>query len=422
MIPNAARLEEATIGRIENRLRDPDFFLVVTGRTNLPGSPPGSGAGPGWSGPQGYTGWGWAAGLPLRRHFHLGGSLRHGGPRSGRSTGRGRRRRRGSQPASTRSPETSATPRRRPAAGLAPGSFSPATPSTPANQVFEFLGGVLQAHLYVGRDPQLEQSVHWGDTLVYFLARLLKEHNQGLPSLAAARVRQLPGRALPAARRWTSQPTWPCWEYEAANLVPASWDILDPVNRGRFRHRGAVPALGSRGRQVRVPGGWPAQRQPGGRSPPPTWWERGLYEHIRITEERLGIRVYTCGTPRRRPRPPRDPGPAMGLRVREGALHVGNLHLLLLRHVGIWRARLRDRRQLHRGQQRFLVSLPPGHHPGWRSTRPLRGWDRTHEYDCDYRLVDLIYSGRHGKAPFPGSGSLHAQASVGVRVACGGRG
>lgn len=64
LVPNAAHLSAATIGRIEDWMRDPSRRLVVTGKTNLPPHLLGltSMAAQATSG---YTGWRWLADSPF---------------------------------------------------------------------------------------------------------------------------------------------------------------------------------------------------------------------------------------------------------------------------------------------------------------------------------------------------------------------
>ena len=45
-----------------------------------------------------------------------------------------------------------------------------------------------------------------------------------------------------------------------------------------------------------------------------------------------------------------------------------------------------------------LVSLPPRRHHR-QGMAPLRGWDRTHEYDAAYELVETIFGGHSSRAP-----------------------
>ena len=83
-------------------------------------------------------------------------------------------------------------------------------------------------------------------------------------------------------------------EYEAANLVPASWDILDWViaddSATEEESRLWVREVA---RYEFLEAGLHNDSLVGG---PPTYLVgKGLYDHIRVTEERLGIRVYTCG-------------------------------------------------------------------------------------------------------------------------------
>ena len=162
VIPNAARLEEATIGRIENRLRTRISFSWSRAGPISP-APSWVWSDPGWSGLRG-TPAGRGPPAPPSATLPFGRTSTSRGPAARPSNGSRPPPAQRSLPASTRLPETSATPRRRPAAGLAPGIVLTGNTLYAANQVFEFLGGVLQAPPLRGRGPQLEQSRSIGGT------------------------------------------------------------------------------------------------------------------------------------------------------------------------------------------------------------------------------------------------------------------
>ncbi len=395
VIPNAARLEESTLARIRERLRDPDFFLLVTGRTNLPGSLLGLERSR-LERPQGYSGWGWTAGSPfgdtsIWEDLYVTGARGAAVHRVEAAAG-------AEAPAGLyeitgdlRNASTATRSR------LGDGIVLTGNTLYVANQVFEFLGGVLQAHLYVDEIRNWNNPVHWGDTLVYFLARLLKERNQGLPS---SRLRTFGSyRGVLSLRHDVDQSAdLAMLEYEAANLVPASWDILDPViaadsateeeSRLWVREVAKYEFLEAGLHNDSLVG-----------APPTYLVGTGLYDHVRITEERLGIRVYTCG--------------------RHGGAHAHPETLdamdYLYEHVphvlGTCTFCFYDMWEYGEHAYETDGSYTVASTGFWFPYHPvitrvekhkaLRGWDRTHEYDCDYGLVDLIYSGRHGKAPSP---------------------
>ncbi len=395
VVPNAARLEESTVARIRERLRDPDFFLMVTGRTNLPDSLLGLERSR-LERPQGYSGWGWTAGSPFGDtstwdDLYVSGARGAAVHRVEAAAG-------AEVPAGLyeitgdlRNASTATRNR------LGAGIVLAGNTLYVANQVFEFLGGVLQAHLYVDEIRNWNNPVHWGDTLVYFLARLLKERNQGLPSSRLRAFGSYRG-VLSLRHDVDNSADLAMLEYEAANLVPASWDILDPViaadSATEEQSRLWVREVG---KYEFLEAGLHNDSQDGG---PPTYLVgKGLYDHVRISEERLGIRVYTCG--------------------RHGGSHAHPETLdamdYLYEHVphvlgtctfcfyNMWEYG----EHAYQTDGSYTVASSGfwfPYHPVMTSVekhQALRGWDRTHEYDCDYRLVDLIYSGRHGKAPSP---------------------
>ena len=395
VIPNAARLEESTLSRIRDRLRDPDFYLMVTGRTNLPGSLLGLEESR-LERPQGYSGWGWTAGSPfgdtsIWEDLYVtgarGAAVHRVEAAAGAEVAAGLYEITGD----LRNASTATRNR------LGDGIVLTGNTLYAANQIFEFLGGVLQAHLCVDEIRNWNNPVHWGDTLAYFLARLLKERNRGLPS---TRLRAFGSyRGVLSLRHDVDQSAdLAMLEYEAANLVPASWDILDPViaadsateeqSRLWVREVGKYEFLEAGLHNDSLVGG------------PPTYLVgKGLCEHIRITEERLGIRVHTCG--------------------RHGGAHAHPETLDAMDYayekvpdlLGTCTFCFYDMWEYGEHAYQTDGSYTVASSGFWFPYHPvvtrvgkhkaLRGWDRTHEYDCDYDLVDLIYSGRHGKAPSP---------------------
>ena len=395
VIPNAARLEEGTVSRIRERLRDPDFFLLVTGRTNLPDPVLGLERSR-LERPQGYSGWGWTDGSPFGdtsvwEDLYVSGS---GGAAVHR---------------------VEAAPGAEVAAGLyeITGDLRNASTATRsrlgdgivltgntlyvANQVFEFLGGVLQAHLHVDEIRNWNNPIHWGDTLVYFLARLLKERNPGLPSSRLCAFGSYRG-VLSLRHDVDQSADLSMLEYEAANLVPASWDILDWViaddSATEEESRLWVREVA---RYEFLEAGLHNDSLVGG---PPTYLVgKGLYEHIRITEERLGIRVHTCGRHGGAHAHP-ETLDAMDYAYEQVPYLLGTCTFCF---YDMWEYG----EHAYETDGSYTVASSGfwfPYHPVITSVekhKTLRGWDRTHEYDCDYNLVDLIYSGRHGKAPSP---------------------
>ncbi len=395
VVPNAARLEESTRSRIRDRLQDPDFFLMVTGRTNLPEALLGLERSR-LERPQGYSGWGWTDDSPFSdastwEDLYVSGA--RGGSVHRVEAAAGSQVPAGLYEISGDLRDASTATRSR----LGDGIVLTGNTLFVANQVFEFLGGVLQAHLYVDEIRHWNNPVHWGDTLVYFLARLLKQRNRGLPS-SRLRVFGSYRGVLSLRHDVDNSADLAMLEYEAANLVPASWDILDPViaadsatdeqSRLWVREVGKYEFLEAGLHNDSLAG-----------APPTYLVGKGLYDHVRITEERLGIRVYTCG--------------------RHGGAHahpetldaMAYLYEHAPRVLGTCTFCFYDMWEYGKHAYETDGSYTVASTGFWFPYHPfitrvekheaLRGWDRTHEYDCDYRLVDLIYSGRHGKAPSP---------------------
>ena len=392
LIPNAAKLEGDTISLLESRLKDPNFFLMVTGRTNFPNALLGLQSSQ-LCRANGYSGWGWDNGSPFDDRS-IWEALYISGAKGAAVH------------------QVEAISHSRVLAGLyeVSGDFQDASMATSrrlgdgvilskntcyiANQIFEFLGGVLQAHLYVDEIRHWHNPIHWGDTLVYFLAKILNEWNQGLPSLKLRSFGSYKG-VLSLRHDVDQSDDLSMLEYEAANLVPASWDILDPViapdSTTEDQARLWVHEVG---RYDFLEAGLHNDSEEGG---PPTYLVgKGLYEHVRVSEDRLGIRVYTCGRHGGSHAHP-ETLDAMDY-LFEKAPHV--LGTCTFCFYDMWEYG----EHAYQTDGSYTVASSGfwfPYHPVVTSVekhKALPGWDRTHEYDCDYRLVDLIFSGQHGKA------------------------
>ena len=162
-----------TIARIERWLRGPGRRLIVTGKTNLPPRLLGlKSCTP--TAVTGYTGWRWLAGLALRRR-RVGEALcqRLSGPRG--AEGRAGARAAACSPtwSSCTGDLSDAAHGHRDRARVRPSSLTDRTVYI-ANQVFELIGGMLQAHLNV------EAVRHWAN------ADALGRHAAVLPAATDA--------------------------------------------------------------------------------------------------------------------------------------------------------------------------------------------------------------------------------------------
>src|SRR5205809_7738121 len=98
-----------------------------------------------------------------------------------------------------------------------------------ANPVFELIGGMLQAHLTVEAVRHWANPTHWGDTLLFFLRRLLLE--VGLEPLWQTRLRSFGAHdgVLSFRHDVHGMLDFNFLDYQVENLIPASYDIEDPA-------------------------------------------------------------------------------------------------------------------------------------------------------------------------------------------------
>ena len=97
-----------------------------------------------------------------------------------------------------------------------------------ANQVFEMIGGMLQAHLNVEAVRHFTNAVHWGDTLLFFLRRLMLD--LGLEPLWQTRLRSFGAYdgVLSFRHDVHGMRDYNFLDYQIQNLIPASYDIETP--------------------------------------------------------------------------------------------------------------------------------------------------------------------------------------------------
>ena len=97
-----------------------------------------------------------------------------------------------------------------------------------ANQVLELVGGMLQAHLNVEAVRHWANPTHWGDTLLFFLRRLLLE--VGGEALWQTRLRSFGTHdgVLSFRHDVHGMRDYTFLDYQIENLIPATYDIEDP--------------------------------------------------------------------------------------------------------------------------------------------------------------------------------------------------
>ena len=197
-------------------------------------------------------------------------------------------------------------------------------------------------------------------------------------------------------------------DYQIQNLIPASYDIEDPAFSTNIDEAMAQDWVDRTTQHSFIE---PALHNDSSIGDPPTAiFGKGLFEHVCNAEQEPRHPRLHLRPPRGRPHASRDHR-RDGLSLCPGQAHPRHVHLLLLPHDRIRRARSQrhggrhDRRQAaHLRHRRAPNDRHPGHlvsfHPvvttdkEWRT---LRGWDRTHEYDAAYELVETIFGGHSSR-------------------------
>jgi hypothetical protein len=407
LVPNAAHLDGPTIARLERWLGGADRRLIVTGRTNLP---------PRLLGltsceplpTRGYTGWRWLAGSPFANDawesLYVSGYKRHTAQRVVPAPG-SRVLAGLVELAGDLSCASTAT-----VDDLGPGIVVTDKTVYVANQVFGLIGGVLQAHLNVEPVRHWTNAIHWGDTLLFFLRRLLLE--VGLKSLWQTRLRSFGAYdgVLSFRHDVHGMRDYSFLDYQIQNLIPASYDIEDPTFSTNIDEAMARDWVERTTQHSFIE---PALHNDSSIGDPPTAiFGQGLFNLVSGARKSLGISICTCG---------RHSGGHMHPETLDAMdyLYAHDTQVLgmctfCFYHMIEYGVRNPD----------FIAATPTGDRqltyvtdvrrtiatPGvWFPFRPvittdkewrkLRGWDRTHEYDAAYELVETIFAGHGARRP-----------------------
>ena len=162
-----------------------------------------------------------------------------------------------------------------------------------ANQVLELIGGMLQAHLNVEAVRHWANPTHWGDTLLFFLRRVLLD--VGLASLWQTRLRSFGAYdgVLSFRHDVHGMRDYSFLDYQVQNLIAASYDIEDPAFSTNITEAMAAEWV-ERTSQQRLHRAGAAQRQLD-RRPAHGGVGKGLFEHVEERRDNLGIPICTCG-------------------------------------------------------------------------------------------------------------------------------
>lgn len=408
VIPNAGHLELATVARIEAWMRNPDHRLIVTGRTNLP--PPLLGLGSLKLGAvSGFTGWRWLEGSPFadpvrwepmyvsgyRGHAVqlveaapgsrvLADLLEFSGDLSNAST------------------VTSAR--------LGPAIVATDRSIYIANQVFELVGGMLQAHLNVEAVRHWANPTHWGDTLLFFIRRIAMD--AGFAPLWQTRLRSFGAYqgVLTFRHDVHGMRDYTMLDYQIQNLVPASWDIEDPGFSTNITEPMAKDWVERITKNSFIE---PALHNDSSIGDPPTAVHgKGLFTHLINAEKSLGYTICTCG---------RHAGGHMHPETIDAMDYMYNnmpsmLGMCTFSYYHMIEYGVRDPNAMVGGEiggkeltyvtdlRRTIATqgiwFP--FHPVVttdKEWRPVRGWDRTHEFDAAPELVETIYGAHNSRTP-----------------------
>ena len=407
LVPNAGHLAADTIARISRWLEQPDRRLLVSGRTNLP---------PALLGleslaelpVQGFTGWRWLPGSPFEgdawEPLYVSGYAGHA---VNRVVPLRRSRVLAELIEFTGDLTNAATAS---AAPLGPAVVLGERSAYVANQVFEMIGGMMQAHLNVEAVRHWSNPTHWGDTLLFFLRRLLID--LGLGPLWNTRLRSFGAHdgVLSFRHDVHGMLEFSFLDYQVQNLIPASYDIEDPAFSTNITEPMAREWVRRTTQNDFIE---PALHNDSSIGDPPTAVHgKGLFEHIFSAGKNLGVPICTCGRHAGGHMHPetidamdylyanddrilglctfcyyhmieygvRDPQVMVGSEIGGKPLTYVTDVRRTISTQGVW----------------FPFHAVVTSDAEWR---PLRGWDRTHEYDAAYELVETIYAGNNARRP-----------------------
>ena len=405
VIANAAQLEPETVARIQAWLREPSHRLLVTGRTNLPPAMLGLKSSTSRR-VSGYTGWRWLDGSPFAgaewEPMYVSGYRGHAvqlvEPAAGSRVLADLLEFSGDL--SNASTVTSAR--------VGPAIVATAQTIYVANQVFELIGGMLQAHLNVEAVRHWANPTHWGDTLLFFLRRLVRD--AGWEPLWRTRLRSFGTYegVLSFRHDVHGMRDYTMLDYQLQNLIPASYDIEDPGFSTNITEPMADDWVARTSRNNFIE---PALHNDSSIGDPPEGVHgKGLFTQLVNAEKRLGFMVCTCG---------RHAGGHMHPETIDAMdyLYANYPHVLGLctfcyYHMieyGVRDPAVKVEGAAGERELTYVTDLrrtiaTPGiwfpFHPVVTTDqewRPLRGWDRTHEYDAAFELVETIFGAHHSR-------------------------
>ena len=423
LIPNAGHLTPQTIARLKAWLAGGDQRrLIVTGKTNLPPALLGlKSCVPATA--EGFTGWRWRPGSPFATDdwekiyvsSYRGFTLQRVEPVA-------QSRVLADLVELTGDLESAATATVR---ELGPGIVATERTVYVANQVFEMIGGMLQGHLNVEPVRHFTNAVHWGDTLLFFLRRLMLD--LGLGDLWTTRLRSFGAYdgVLSFRHDVHGMRDYSFLDYQIQNLIPASYDIEDPSFTSNITWDMARDWVGRTTQHSFIEPALHNDSSIGG-DPPTAIRGKGLFNLVSGARKSLGISFCTCGRHEGGHMHP-ETLDAMDYLYANDPVMLGTCtfcfyHMIEygVRNPGIvCISGAGDREVTYITDVRRTIATPGVWFPFHpvvttdREWRPLRGWDRTHEYDTNYELVETVFGG-HGSRLGSRLGALQGTHGAGV--------
>ena len=405
LVPNAGHLAGRTIERLERWLRGQERRLIVTGKTNLPPRLLGlTACAPLPVG--GYTGWRWRPDSPFGgaawESLYVSGYAGHAAQRVAPAWGS---RVLADLVELTGDLTSAATAT---AATLGPAIVLTDQTAYVANQVLELVGGMLQAHLNVEAVRHWANPTHWGDTLLFFLRRLLLE--TGLEPHWQTRLRSFGAHdgVLSFRHDVHGMRDFTFLDYQVQNLIPASYDIEDPAFSTNISHAMATDWVARTSRHGFIEPALHNDSSIG--DPPAAIHGPGLYEHVRNATKNLGFPVYTCGRHAGGHMHPETIDAMDYLYAHDdrvlGTCTFCYYHMIEygVRNPAVMvGGQIGGKPLTYVTDVRRTIATPgiwfPFHPVVTTDTewRPLRGWDRTHEFDAAHDLVETIFGGHSGR-------------------------
>ncbi len=408
LVPNAGHLSAETIARIERWLEGADKRLIVTGKTNLPPRLLGlTSCTPGPS--SGFTGWRWLPGSPFANgdweSLYVSSYKAFTVQKVEAAPG-----------SKVLAALVELTGDLENAATATASDIGPAIVATDktlfvANQVFEMVGGMLQAHLNVEAVRHFTNAVHWGDTLLFFLRRLVLD--LGLEPLWQTRLRSFGAYdgVLSFRHDVHGMRDYNFLDYQIQNLIPASYDIETPSFSRNIDYDMARDWVQRTTQHSFIE---PALHNDSSIGTPPTAiFGQGLFNLVTDARKTLGVSFCTCGRHEGGHLHP-ETLDAMDYLYAHDPIMLGTCtfcfyHMVEygVRHPDVVAYTGAGDKQLTYVTDVRRTIATPGvwfpFHPVIttdKEWKPLRGWDRTHEYDTNYELVETVFGGhgskRHG--------------------------